>query len=240
MEVPFVKLYWWFAENTDAAKLCQQLRGGQVFRAVKDDPELLPLRGEVVIPEDGRVLAPVATVAGQVVFADLAVLVELPKMYERAVDLGVTLIVDLHFPLPVPARMTALQPGRTDEDRDPLLDEEARKYWSDPERVSLAWEILRQADVVTVPHRDWLRMLDNSGVNAILLPDVEDGNLDSAVGFHKRFWTAAYAAMQTVNGFRGWIGKASLQATLWLKTGDLKQHLMADLEWDRSEKYWGN
>jgi hypothetical protein len=182
MEIPFIKLYVWFAENNDAALLCQQLRGGQLFRAMKDNPELLPLKGEVIIPEDGRALAPAKHSEGQVVFADLAVLVENPRMYDRAIDTGVTFIVDLHFPLPVPEKMAALQPGRTDEDRDVLLDQEAREYWSKPERVSLAWEILRSADLVTVPHRDWLQMLVGTGVNGVLLPDVEDGNLDSAVG----------------------------------------------------------
>jgi hypothetical protein len=240
MEIPFIKLYVWFAENNNAALLCQQLRGGQLFRAMQENPGLLPLKGEVIIPEDGRALAPAKHSEGQVVFADLAVLVENPRMYDRAIDTGVTFIVDLHFPLPVPEKMAALQPGRTDEDRDVLLDQEAREYWSKPERVSLAWEILRNADLVTVPHRDWLQMLVGTGVNGVLLPDVEDGNLDSAVGFHKRFWTAAYSAMPRFKGIRGWFGQAALQTTLWLKTADLKRQLMSDIEWDANSRYWGD
>ncbi len=225
-----IGVYIWFAQHDEAAQLAWRLRGGQVFQAMAKQ-RLTPFNARIRLPSSTGLKMP-GTYGGRgnVVFADLSILVDNPDLYDQLVALGCVLVVDLHFPLPSPEHILAVQPGRNDTDRDAALDEEAREHWREPDRINRAWQILREADVVTVCREEWMpdQLKQWQGRTAIVLLDVEESVLDTAVDFYRQWWETVSEVLFTVTGWRRLVGRTYFRRVLLpMLERDLRRQLVA-------------
>lgn len=180
-----MRLMVWFPRDADRAdqRRVWELRGGPLFTALNVMGHVLPgvdLRvyqasGDGVPIFDGPLSRP-----GDVLYADLSLLIDNPQLADTAFTMGCSVIVDLHFPLDRTENILSVQEILDGHDRDSEKNQEARALWRGPVRRQAAFSILRQADVITSGP-----VGSAIGIKTVPLPDLET-EADVAV-FYRRF-----------------------------------------------------
>ena len=210
-------LVWYTAAAGDRpGRIVRALRGGPVFDVLADEPALLFGRrtfcakgNDVPMPKAGKPC---------IVFAPLEALVDVPALLDEVVGTGARLIVDVHFPLPDPDVILAVQNVPDGGQRDEALDVEVQDLWRDPDRVGRAYDALRLADaIVWGPVGDFDPAHVGPWPPGGPMPDVK--TVDDAVAFYRRLvllvWELGEGAALT-----GWRRRWSrlMLRTLWLRT----------------------
>lgn len=154
------------------------LRGGGVFDVLQVEDCLLPgVAAKVHQPTDAGVQVFGHLSPGDVLYADLDLLLNSPELGGLAFEMGCKVIVDVHMPIDQPEQIFAVT---SDGARDPELDARAQEIWSDPERRHEAFRLLELADAITVGPAGRA-----PGYPVTELPDVHSP--DDAALFYRRF-----------------------------------------------------
>lgn len=179
-----MRLMIWFHRVPARSDLMKvwELRGGPLFERLRMDGCILPKiplkvfhAGEGVPIFSGERAMP-----GDIIFADLSLLVENEELADEAFSIGCPVIVDLHFPFDRVNDIQAVSEILAGSPKDSLVNLQAQNLWADPERRRRALYILRTADAVTLGPVGYA-----VGIKGTRLPDLKT-KADIAV-FYRQF-----------------------------------------------------
>lgn len=213
----------WFQPGRTDLDIARALRGGPVFDILEKKQELYPgLKFRIILAQLGSIAIPAHGSRGQdAIFAPLQTLCDTPELLDRIIETSANLIVDVHFPLPSPDKMLAIQNVPEGGERDAELDEVARNLWRDPVRVEQAYKVLRTADLVTVSPAGSFDPERAGHHDAVYLPDVKTVN--DAVTFYRKFVESLWLLQTTSTGLRRTWARFALSLTTYIASRDLKR-----------------
>lgn len=205
----------WFTPGNESRPdltIAKALRGGPVFDVLNEDQQLLPARrypvwlpktdlndpdlASMPMPKPGR---------QDIVFAPLGMLADGPSLVDMVIDASAQLIVDVHFPLPRPDEILAIQNVPDGAERDVELDEKVRALWRDPARIEHAYAALQAADAVTVSPAGWFDPARAGRKPVIALPDVK--TVQDAAAFYAGFCSVCYEFNLRPERWRRMVGR---------------------------------
>jgi len=171
---------YWFKERAEPRALVDELRGGPALRFLARYRCLRLIEA----PPGSKV-----DIGGGICYVPMrtGICEDDIRWFASLRTPGRSMIVDMHFPIDRPEDTWALTDSGK---RDPELDDLMQRDLANPDRRAALVSQLEEADVVLVPHRQWLQLAGDYNSRVVLAPDVK--NAYSAVRFIQAFARAVW------------------------------------------------